>query len=44
MAVLSPKFKLWLKPFKDASLPISESNNTTSSNWEKEPIIEFLII
>jgi hypothetical protein len=39
ISVLSPMFKLRLKPFTLASLPISELSSTTSNKFVYEPIM-----
>ena len=44
ISVLSPIFNVRVSPLMLVSLPMSEKSRTISKRFEKEPIIEFLII
>ena len=44
ISVLSPMFKERVSPSTSVSLPIRESSSITSYNFEKDPIMDALII
>ena len=44
ISVLSPMFKERVSPITSVSLPIRESSSITSYNFEKDPIMDALII